>query len=175
MVTTLVTIGYHYGELEWGRAVKNMFDCKYGSVDSLEFYEVKSSSVFSGDICENSYREIMSELKKTGAKLWIDIHCGHNPGKACDDGIKLSYHSVNYPLLHSINHLGYDASVSDYNKIPFKTFPNRALLDFYLPLNDLETKSGSYYEGIVGTLDRIVDLHDVHKGFYLDSLVLKTG
>ena len=82
-VSALVTIGYHYGELPWGRIVR----AKYLSKNLMEsrnimFYEVKNSDVKTGDISLIASSEIEQIIKKENNQLWINIHCGFHKEKS---------------------------------------------------------------------------------------------
>lgn len=77
MVKTLITLGYHCGELKWGEIVKDEYlrQNLKGARD-VTFYSVKSSDIESGAPCKKAADEIKKIVKKDNYGLCIDVHCG---------------------------------------------------------------------------------------------------
>lgn len=77
MINALVTLGHHYGELDWGRSVRDEYIKRNlkGS-RNIDFYEIQNSNIKTARWCNKSWREVKRKVKKEDFKLLIDLHCG---------------------------------------------------------------------------------------------------
>ena len=162
MVKTLVTIGYHNGELEWGRCVREQYESRdlRGNRD-IGFYEVQDSDVETGDISEKVAAEIDKKMDEQGFKLLIDIHCGFVPEKRGE--ISLHYSGEDDETLSKAWQLE-DAAVNDIRHMPPANRLRylKALADVHLSKEDIEKKSEVYQKGLERTLRFINEIYDIH-------------
>jgi len=160
MAKTLVTLGYHYGELDWGRQVRDEY-IKAGLKGNrdITFHEVKNSQVETGDIDLKSLEEIEGMLEKD--QLWIDIHCGFNPRKY--GKIELIYRSIDPKTFERVKLLP-DVWVGDNGVIPDhrEIHPYCARADVFFSREEYETQGKIWRKGLDRTLIFVNQLHDLH-------------
>jgi hypothetical protein len=162
MVKTLVTIGYHNGELEWGRLVRAEYESKGLKGDrDITFHEIQDSDVETGGLSAKVSAEIERKIREQGFGLWIDIHCGFDSDKY--GKISLTYSGSDEELLSKAKQLE-GVTVNDLKKIPSpeRAVYLKALADVFLSKEDIEKKSGVYQRGLERTLRFINEIHDIH-------------
>lgn len=164
MAKTLVTIGYHRGEVGWGREVREAYETRglQGGRD-LAFYEVANSTVETGDPCPESLEEIQSVLKNGRFKVWVDIHCGHC--EPSQERTMLSYRGTDDTILSRARSLS-DVLVGDLRKIPGplekRMYDCSALADPFLPEADFSAKTEKYRRALDRTVEFINQVYDIH-------------
>jgi len=160
MTKTLVTIGYHYGELDWGRQVRDAY-LKSGLKNGrdIEFYEVRNSRFETSDLDFVVQEEIEEILEKN--HFWIDIHCGFDTEK--DGKMELLYYSSDPKALNRVNLIP-DVNINDCRRYPDKEgiHPQYARADVFFPRKEFETKGPIYQKGLERTLLFINQMHDLH-------------
>ncbi|MDO8741127.1 MAG: hypothetical protein Q7J54_06150 [Candidatus Woesearchaeota archaeon] len=102
MIKALVTLGHHYGELDWGRFVMDEYIKRNLKGNrSIDFYEIQNSNVKTGIWCNKSWREVKRKVKEE--ELLIDIHCGfidHTSDKLSH--LSKEYHGVEDHLVERV-------------------------------------------------------------------------
>lgn len=164
MAKTLVTIGYHYGELAWGREVREAYERRglQGGRD-LAFYEVANSTVETGDHCPEALEEIQRVMERDGFDVWIDVHCGHcEPSR---ERTVLAYRGTDDSILSRARSLS-DVLVGDLRKIPEplekRMYDCSALADPFLPETDFSAKTEKYRAALDRTVEFINQVYDIH-------------
>lgn len=166
-IKALVTIGYHYGELEWGRIVREEYKLRALKGNrNIEFYEVKNSNVETGVGCKNSVQEIKKTINSKKVNLWIDIHCGIGFTTSGFDGI-YGYIKRKKKIIDEMRKLDFsvinlnrkdiaDLDIIDNIGIPY------ALIDPYFTKEDYDKKENGWCGGLEKTLSLINQVYDIH-------------
>ena len=173
----VVTIGYHYGEIPWGKIVRNEYFSKNLIKNrNITFYEIKNSNVKSGSICLDASFEVEKIIKKQNYQLWISIHCGFRKEKS--------------KSLLSIPYFGYDKNIIEKAKkvkvikvLPWEFMDEneRKAFDFGIPYTPIDALFYSRFQNrdtfeemvngvstenlenlLKGTLDAINIVYDLH-------------
>lgn len=164
MAKTLVTLGYHYGELGWGREVREAYEARgLQEGRDITFYEVANSTVETGDPCPEALEEILGVMKGGGFDVRIDIHCGYcEPGK---ERTVLAYRGTDDSLLSRARSLP-GVLVNDLRNIPEplekRVYDCSALADPFLLEADFSGKTMRYRHALDRTLEFINQVYDIH-------------
>lgn len=177
MAKALVIIGYHYGELEWGRKVKDSYTAKNLKGNrGIEFYEIKHSGVRQGLKSPGSESEIKKLIRKRqDVKLIIDLHCGFlkpeykgrwperlrkmKPGRR----YLLFYQSDNPMFIEKIKR--YDRNIMINS--PLQTHRNAygiplAAIDFFFTAESYRKKNKIFQKAVRKAISFINDMYDLH-------------
>ncbi|MBI2129558.1 hypothetical protein HYU07_04930 [Candidatus Woesearchaeota archaeon] len=146
MTKALITLGYHYGEIDWGRAVREEYLIRNLKGDrNIAFHEIKGSNVKTGDHCKSSERETTRKIKEECFDLLLDIHCGFDTGSSYLDK---KYYGIDCNVIERVRCLDsiktyksepvFDAEL---NEFIYAGIPN-ALIDAFFFKNGLYTGRG---------------------------------
>ncbi len=159
---TLVTIGYHNGELLWGQQVRTHYErnaLKNGR--NITFHEITDSDVETGYVCEKSVSEIEKKIAEGNFGLWIDIHCGFEPENHGE--IVLRYLGKS-DILISRARLIEGVKTADMRNMPEKHISGyiKALSDVFFSREEFDKKGPIYQKGLERTVEFINQIHDIH-------------
>lgn len=146
MTKALITLGYHSGEIDWGRAVREEYLIRNlkGNRD-IVFHEIKDSNVKTGDHCKSSEQEATRKIKEEGFDLLLDIHCGFDTESSYLDK---KYYGVDCDVIERVKYVDsiktyksepmFDTELNEYT---YAGIPN-ALIDAFFFKNGLYTGRG---------------------------------
>jgi hypothetical protein len=162
---TIVTLGYHYEELEWGRIVREEYYRRnHVNGRDITFYEVTQSDVEKSDLCQKSLDEISARIIEDGFGLWIDIHCGYYRREL--GPAELSYKGYEEEILQFLKNSYSDIKVENVANIPEEHrtpwLKRYAVADSFFPKSDFQSKNNGFRTGLERTLDFIVQIYDAH-------------
>lgn len=102
---TLVVIGYHSDELEWGTHVKETFEKEHPDSESVKFLVIEDSPVKTGLPSPEVDKRIRKAVEEEGdVKLMIDIHSDIQDEYAEENGENhLSYTGIDSRKVDRIN------------------------------------------------------------------------
>lgn len=172
MSKTLVTLGYHYGELEWGRQVRDEYIRRQLQGDrDITFYEVSSSDVETGYPSAPATDEIKEIVRKKCYQLLIDIHCGFD-ARYEDNDVLISYLGMDSDVILRMRQLK-GVHVDDWRAIGENSSLKRfsyygipyANVDAFFSTETFIKKGQIYRKKIKRTLEVINQIHDSHRQF----------
>ncbi len=164
MTKTLVTIGYHYGEIQWGIEVAMQYfsRCLMEGRD-IHFYVLMTSNVKSADLCPSALKEIERVYFEGRFGVWIDLHCGID---ASSNGKTYLFYTGENDLILAKARALVEVKVGDYRQIPdppFVFFRQSAMVDPFFSPEDFNAKKGYYPLGLEKTLRFINQIYDIHE------------
>ena len=165
MFKTLVSLGYHYNELEWGKIVRDTYIAKgMRGQREIIFYEVTKSNIPTGDFCPSSMHEIRDVFILNECDLWVDIHCGHE--ERYFGRFFLRYNGSEDEIIQAARTAIPDALVGSLNNIPVEHRPDwynfKATVDPRFPIVDQKLENGYFKNALERTISFINQVHDIH-------------
>ena len=180
-MTTLVTIGYHGMEREWGKIVRDRFVAQYQDMDDIIFHVVQCNldeNTSTGDPNPEADAEICGLIRGNGdIELLIDVHCGiiedddfelyHQDSGMPLDGKDLFYHGDQllikemkrlYPYVDTNDKTGLTKAIIKAGiRIPIAT------PDYFMRESTYHPRNECFKEGIAWQVDLIREIYELHK------------
>lgn len=164
---TLVAIGYHYGEKDWGVSARDAF-LKRGLNErrNIEFYMIQDSDIETGETCRKSELEIAREIKRReNVGLVIVPHCDFfNSSTGFEDT--------------SGSYFGNDQVLVDRLKAVEGLRPHKEIYSSYappelnqVPMCTLESRHSpdQKEKSIDRTIAMITEVHDIHQNYWKET------
>lgn len=161
MFRTLVTIGYHYGELEWGRQVRDAYlQQNPNGTRKISFHEIGSSAIETANVCPKSLAEVVDAFERGNFNFWIDVHCGFT--EIYWGRIFLSYRGNHDLILERAKEIEGVAVSDTRNQGEPDIIKKYSKIDPFFPETEFVEQGEIYRKALNRTIRFINEIHDIH-------------